>query len=312
MPLNHVGGLTCTVTTALAGRATVVLACTFSPATAVRDIVEHRATAFAGVPTMWTLVLGHESFAAAETSSVRLGVIGGANADPALCAAIGTGFPGIRLFNLYGLSEVSGACVMSGPDDDPDTVARTLGTPLDGVRARVVDADGADVEPGDEGELLVAGPGTAAGYWGLPEATAEVFLPDGWVATGDIVTAEPDGHLVIRGRRKEMFLQGGYNVYPVEVENVLTAHPGVAMAAGIGVPDPVLGEVGRYYVQLRPGQQLGAEELTAFCAERLANYKVPRQIELVDELPVTPTGKVAKAVLRDRYLATAAEGPATV
>jgi fatty-acyl-CoA synthase len=201
---------------------------------------------------------------------------------------------------------------MSGPDDDPDAVARTLGTPLDGVRARVVDADGADVEPGDEGELLVAGPGTAAGYWGLPEATAEVFLPDGWVATGDIVTAEPDGHLVIRGRRKEMFLQGGYNVYPVEVENVLTAHPGVAMAAGIGVPDRVLGEVGRYYVQPRPGQRVGAEELTAFCAERLANYKVPRQIELVDELPVTPTGKVAKAVLRDRYLATVADGSATV
>jgi acyl-CoA synthetase (AMP-forming)/AMP-acid ligase II len=303
MPLNHVGGLTCTVTTALVGRSTVVLPRAFSPATALRDITEHRATAFAGVPTMWTLVLGHESFRDADTSSVRTGVVGGANADPALCAAIGKGFPGLRLFNLYGLSEVSGACVMSGPDDDPDTVARTLGTPLDGVRTRVVDTGGADVPPGGEGELLVAGPGTAAGYWGLPEATAEVFLPGGWVATGDIVTAEPDGHLVIRGRRKEMFLQGGYNVYPVEVENVLTAHPGVAMAAGIGVPERVLGEVGRYYVQLRPGQRVGAEELTAFCAERLADYKVPRQIELVDELPVTPTGKVAKAALRDRYLA---------
>jgi len=301
LPLNHVGGLTCTVTSAFVGRSTVVLAGAFSPATALRDIAEHRATVVAGVPTMWTLILGHGSFAERDTSSVRVAVVGGANADPALCAAIGSGFPGARLYNLYGLSEVSGACVMSGAEDDLDTVARTLGTPLDGVRTRVVDADGADVAPGGEGELLVGGPGTAAGYWGLPEASAEVFLPGGWVATGDIVTADPDGHLTIRGRRKEMFLQGGYNVYPVEVENVLTAHPGVAMAAGIGVPDRVLGEVGRYYVQPRPGHEPTAEQLTSFCAERLANYKVPRQIEFVTELPTTPSGKVAKAALRERY-----------
>jgi acyl-CoA synthetase (AMP-forming)/AMP-acid ligase II len=304
MPLNHVGGLTCTVTSALVGRSPVVLARAFSPATALRDVAEHRATVFAGVPTMWTLILDHQSFAERDTSSVRIAVVGGANADPALCAAIGKGFPNARLANLYGLSEVSGACVMSGADDDLDTVARSLGTPLDGVRARVVDADGAEVAPGVEGELLVGGPGTAAGYWGLPEASAEVFLPGGWVATGDIVTADPDGHLSMRGRRKEMFLQGGYNVYPVEVENVLTEHPGVAVAAGIGVPDRVLGEIGRYYVQPRPGRELTAEQLTSFCAQRLADYKVPRQIEFVTELPTTSSGKVAKAVLRERYTAS--------
>jgi len=304
MPLNHVGGLTCSVTSALLGRSELVLASAFSPATALDAIEQHRATFFGGVPTMFALVLGHRSFPDRDTSSVRLTIVGGANADPTLCAAIAKGFPNARLFNLYGLSEVSGACVMSARDDDLDTAARTLGTPLHGVEARVVDRDGAEVTPGGEGELLVRGPGTAAGYWGLPEATAEVFLPDGWVATGDIVAADPDGHLSIRGRRKEMFLHGGYNVYPVEVENVLTAHPGVAMAAGIGVPHPVLGEVGRYYVQLRPGHQASAEELTAFCAQRLADYKVPRQVEFVDELPVTPSGKVAKALLRERYTAS--------
>ncbi|MDT7600139.1 MAG: hypothetical protein QOK26_2216 [Pseudonocardiales bacterium] len=157
LPLNHVGGLTCTVTSAFVGRSTVVLARAFSPATALRDIAEHRATVVAGVPTMWTLILGHGSFAERDTSSVRVAVVGGANADPALCAAIGSGFPGARLYNLYGLSEVSGACVMSGADDDLDTVARTLGTPLDGVRTRVVDADGADVAPGGEGELRSVG-----------------------------------------------------------------------------------------------------------------------------------------------------------
>ncbi|WP_037062659.1 class I adenylate-forming enzyme family protein [Pseudonocardia acaciae] len=297
MPLNHVGGLTCGVTSALVGRSTLVLAPAFSPAGALDAMERHRVTMFGGVPTMLTLVLGHESFPDRDTRSVRLAMVGGANADPTLCAAIAKGFPNARLFNLYGLSEVSGACVMSAPDDDLTTVSRTLGTPLDGVRARVVDPDGHDVT---EGELLVQGPGTAAGYWELPDASAEVFLPDGWVATGDIVSADPDGHLSIRGRRKEMFIQGGYNVYPVEVENVLTAHPAVAMAAGIGVPDPVLGEIGRYYLQLRPGQSVGPDELIAFCAARLADYKVPRQIELVDELPTTPSGKVAKAALRDR------------
>jgi acyl-CoA synthetase (AMP-forming)/AMP-acid ligase II len=300
LPLNHVGGLTCSVTSALLGRSSVVLASAFSPAAALRDMEEHGVTVLTGVPTMWTLMLGHESFPERDTSSVRLAVVGGANADPTLCAAMAKGFPKARISNLYGLSEVSGACVLSAVDDDLDTVARTLGTALDGVQTRVVEAQGQDIAPGVEGELLVRGPGTAAGYWGLPEATAEVFLPDGWVATGDIVSAEPDGHLMIRGRRKEMFLQGGYNVYPVEVENVLTAHPGVAMAAGIGVPDRVLGEVGRYYVLPRPGHQLTAEELTEFCAARLADYKVPRQFEFVDELPTTPSGKVAKAVLRDR------------
>lgn len=304
MPLNHVGGLTCSVTSALVGRSAVVLAPAFSPAGALDDMERHRVTMLGGVPTMLTLVLGHESFSRRDTRSVRLAMVGGANADPTLCAAIAQGFPNARLVNLYGLSEVSGACVMSAPDDDLPTVSRTLGTPLDGVRTRVVDPDGNDVGPGVDGELLVRGPGTAAGYWRLPEASAEVFGPDGWVATGDIVTADPDGHLTIRGRRKEMFIQGGYNVYPVEVENVLTAHPAVAMAAGIGVPDPLLGEVGHYYIAARPGHRLDTDELIAFCAARLADYKVPRQIELVDELPTTPTGKVAKAVLRERLTVT--------
>ncbi|HEY1973312.1 MAG TPA: AMP-binding protein, partial [Pseudonocardia sp.] len=256
MPLNHVGGITCTITSALIGGSSVLLAPAFSPAGALRDISERGATVFSGVPTMWTLVLGHESFPKRDTSSVRVAVVRGSNADPTLCAAIVAGFPSARLTNLYGLSEVSGACVLSAPDDDAATVAQTLGTPLDGVQARVIDPAGADVAPGADGELL---------------------------------------------GRKELFLQGGYNVYPVEVENVLTAHPDVAMAAGIGVPHPVLGEVGRYYVLPVAGRRPSAAELAAFCADRLADYKVPRQFEFVEQLPTTPSGKVAKAELRARY-----------
>lgn len=298
LPLNHVGGITCTVLSALLTRSTVVLEPAFSPSAALAAIAAHRVTMAGGVPTMFTLMLADATFAQTDTSSVRLAVIGGANADPTLCEAITRSFPAARLRNLYGLSEVSGACVISAADDDLAAVSRSIGVPLPGVRARVADLAGHEAGPGNEGELQVSGPGTAAGYWEMPEESAQTFLPGGWVATGDMVTAEPDGHLILRGRRKEMFLQGGYNVYPVEVENLLASHPAVAMVAGIGVPDPVLGEVGRYYVVPRDGHAVTAGELTDFCRARLADYKVPRQFIFAAGLPMTPAGKIAKSVLR--------------
>jgi acyl-CoA synthetase (AMP-forming)/AMP-acid ligase II len=136
----------------------------------------------------------------------------------------------------------------------------------------------------------------------MPAETAEAFA-GGWLATGDMVTRRSDGHLVLRGRRKEMFLQGGFNVYPVEVENVLAAHPGVALAAGIGIPDDVLGEVGLYFVVPRDtAAPPTAQELTDWCRERLADYKVPRRIEVRGELPTTPAGKIAKAQLRQEVV----------
>lgn len=141
-----------------------------------------------------------------------------------------------------------------------------------------------------------------------PPSRAEAFLPGGWVATGDMVTRDPDGHLVLRGRRKERFVQGGYNVYPAEVENVLTAHPAVGMAAGIGVPDPVLGEVGCYYVVTSGDRSVTEEELRAFCAERLADYKTPRRFVMTTELPTTPAGKIVKAELRKRHDAQSCGG----
>lgn len=306
MPFNHVGGITCTVLVGLLCRARLVLAPAFSPGLALHDIAAHRATVFAGVPTMWALLLGHESFGEHATDSLRLAVIGGANADPTLCRAIAAAFPAARLSNLYGLSEVSGACVLSAREDALETVARSIGTPLDGVEARVVDAAGHPVPTGTDGELQVRGPGTAAGYWQMPAETAATFGADGWVATGDMAMLEDDRHIVLRGRRKEMFIQGGYNVYPVEVENVLGAHPGVAMVAGIGIPDPVLGEVGCYYVLPRdPANAPAADDLKAFCAARLADYKVPRRIVIVAQLPTTPAGKVAKPELRARHAAGA-------
>ena len=304
LPFNHVGGLTCTIVHALVAGARVALVPAFSPAAALQAATEHRATVLAGVPTMYVLILAelaksHHNQSDHDLSAVRIAVAGGSNVDPPLARAMAEAFPGAHVENLYGLSETSGACVISAADDDLATVCDTLGTPLAGVEVRVVDpATGAPVPDGADGELQLRGPSVAAGYWEMPDETADAFR-DGWLSTGDMVSRRPDGHLVLRGRLKEMFLQGGFNVYPVEVENVLAAHPGVALAAGIGIPDDVLREVGLYFVVPRdPDAPPAAAELTAWCRERLADYKVPRRIEVRGELPTTPAGKLAKAQLR--------------
>ena len=304
MPLNHVGGITCTVTAALVAGASVALLPAFSPAAALRAVETHRVTVLPAVPTMYVLMLGHEDFASRDVSSVRICIAGGSNLEPALAESVRRGFPRATLSNLYGLSESSGACVLSAADDAPETVARTLGVVIGGFEARIVGPDGAVLPAGETGELQIRGDCVAAGYWERPEETAEVFGADGWLATGDMAEMEPDGHLVLRGRKKEMYIQGGFNVYPVEIENVLGAHPKVAMAAGIGVPDDVLGEVGRFYVVPKQGAEPPtAEELTGYCRERLADYKVPRQFVITADVPLTPAGKIHKALLKERYLA---------
>ncbi|MFF5260917.1 class I adenylate-forming enzyme family protein [Actinomadura viridis] len=306
LPFNHVGGITCTVMAALVSGGSVALLPAFGPDAALRAIERHRVTFLGAVPTMYVLMLGHKDFADRDVSSVRICTAGGSNVEPALGEAIRRGFPGASLYGLYGLSESSGACVLSAPDDGPETVSRTLGVMIGDFEARVAGPDGAVLPPGETGELQVRGGCVAAGYWEMPEETAEVFLPDGWLATGDMVAMEPDGHLVLRGRKKEMYIQGGFNVYPVEIENILATHPKVAMVGGIGVPDEVLGEVGRFYVVPPPGAEPPtAEELTAYCRERLADYKVPRQFVVTDEVPLTPVGKIHKALLKERYLSGA-------
>ncbi|REE94917.1 class I adenylate-forming enzyme family protein [Thermomonospora umbrina] len=301
LPFNHVGGITCTVMAALVAGSSVAPLPAFGPDAALRAIERHRVTFLGAVPTMFVLMLGRDDFADHDVSSVRLCTAGGSNVEPALAEAIREGFPGVPLYGLYGLSETSGACVLSPVDDDAETVTRTLGVVVGDFEARVTGPDGAVLPSGEVGELEIRGGCVAGGYWEMPEETAAAFRADGWLATGDMVVMEPDGHLVLRGRKKEMYIQGGFNVYPVEIENVLTAHPGVAMAAGIGVPDEILGEVGHCYVVPRPGVEPPTEEeLTAYCRERLADYKVPRRFVVTDDVPLTPVGKINKAELRER------------
>ncbi len=301
LPLNHVGGLTCGVLSLLVAGGTIVVLPAFSPTAVLDATAAHRTTVLSGVPTMFVMLLQTLAEHPVDTSSLRQVIVGGSILDPSLAATVAATFPATQLINLYGLSESSGASVLSAPGDDLGTVTRSIGVVIGDFAFRVVDPDGQPVPAGTVGELQLRGDGVAAGYWDMPAETAETFLPGGWLATGDIVEAEPDGHLVLRARKKEMYIQGGFNVYPAEVEAVLGTHPTVALAAGFGVPDPVYGEVGVYFVVPRPGTEPDPDTLRAWCAERLADYKVPRHITVVAEVPLTPAGKVAKAELRRRF-----------
>ncbi|KXO93967.1 class I adenylate-forming enzyme family protein [Tsukamurella pseudospumae] len=295
MPLNHVGGLTCTIAAAAVAGAAVALVPGFHPEQSLDAAASRRVTVLVGVPTMYTLMLG--GIGDRDLSAVRLCVVGGANLEPALAQRMRQAFPGVRIANLYGASEASGACIVSAADDGPELIATSIGTPLAGVRVRVVGPDGAPVPPGADGELQVRGPSVAAGYWGMPEATAAAFGADGWLATGDVAVLSEDGHVALRGRLKEMYVRGGYNVYPAEVENFVGGLAGVAMVAVIGVPNAVYGETGRAFVVPARGAEIEPDVIREACRAAFAAYKVPDEVLVVDALPLTPAGKIRKAVL---------------
>jgi fatty-acyl-CoA synthase len=298
MPFNHVGGITCCILTMLLGGASSELVPAFKAETVLQMMVERPPTVIVGVPTMLTLLLMHREKVAVVLSSVRLVITGGSNADGELLSRLMAAMPRAAVMNLYGMSESSGALVMTPWDADHGAVLSSIGRPLPGAELRVVGPSEADVPAGEVGELWFRGLGVVKGYLGR-EATEGSFRSDGWLRTGDMGHIDEDGFIHLRGRKKDMFIQGGFNVYPAEVENFIASHPQVLMVAGIGVPDPVLGEVGRYFVVPRAGAELTTEGLRAYCAQHLADYKVPRQIVFRDQLPLTPTGKVLKAALRD-------------
>ncbi len=301
LPLNHVGGITCSVLASLLSKVTGVLI----PAPDLDDIVKqsgtYKPTVFGGVPTLYTLLFMNESFKAFDSSHVNLAIAGGSNVEPPLLKQINEFFPNAKLMNLYGLSESSGAVVLSPWESDFETTVRSIGKPIGDFKVKVVDAAGSEVETGGVGELCFKGDAVCRGYFEMSDETAETFDKEGWLHTGDMGSLDEEGYIMLKGRKKEMYLQGGYNVYPVEVENVLVKHPKVLMAAGIGVADPVLGEVGRYYIVPLPGTEPTEDELKEYCKGLLADYKVPRQIVFRDVLPMTPVGKIMKKQLKEDF-----------
>jgi long-chain acyl-CoA synthetase len=295
LPLSHSYGLNGALLAPLAVGAEVVLLERFSPEAVTGAVREHGVTVFPGVATMFRRLLevGRDLDA---LHRLRL-TVSGAAPCPWPLVTEWRERTGVRILRGYGMTEVfRPISYRAGQEDDrPDSVGR----PVPGVEVRVVDDEDRPVGEGSVGELLVRSPAVMDGYLGAPEETQTV-LREGWFRTGDLASLDPDGHVRIEGRKRERILRGGYSVFPPEVEAVLIAHPAVAEAAVVGVPDDDLGEEVVAYVVPRDGAHLDADNLVAWCRARLAAFKAPREVRLVRALPRSATGKVLKSALAAR------------
>lgn len=302
-PFFHSFGLHAGILCCLMMGATIVPLLVFDPASTMRRIVDERITAFPGPPAIYQGILNDPAVESFDSSSLRLALVGAATVPVELIEQMRTRLAIECVVTGYGLTEASGIVSMCRYDDSPEVVAHTAGRALPGVEIRVVD-DGGDEVPRDEpGEVLVRGYNLMVGYLDDPDQTAAAIDADGWLHTGDIGVLRADGNLTITDRKKDMFIVGGFNVYPAEVENVMSSHPAIGQAAVVGVPDARLGEVGVAYVIPRPGAAADPEEIIGWCREEMANYKVPRAVEIVDALPLNASGKVLKHELRGQAAA---------
>jgi acyl-CoA synthetase (AMP-forming)/AMP-acid ligase II len=299
-PFAHIGYMT-KITAHIEDLQTVVILDSFSARKVLETVERERITHLGGVPTQWALMLRDPEFDRFDLSSVRAGAIGGAPFTPELVREIRRRFR-IELTTRYSCTEI-GLGTGSRPDDPEELLAETVGRAGSEVELRVVDEERRTLAVGEIGEVAVRGPAVMVGYWNRPEeTTAEALDREGWFYTGDLGALDERGYLRLRGRRKEMYIRGGYNVYPVEVEAVLAQHPAIAQAAVVGVPDPILGEKGlAVIVPKDPARPPDADAIRAFCREHLADYKTPDFVELRSELPTNAMYKVDKARLRDSF-----------
>jgi fatty-acyl-CoA synthase len=296
-PMFHVAALNMVAMPSLLTGGTIVFMVSFDPGVVLELIADHGITVMFGVPAMFNALAGHPSWDDADLSSMRRALCGGA---PVPRATIRTWLDrGVVFLQGYGMTETSPGALFLGPGRAVDK-AGTAGVASFFTDVEVRRPDGSPVAPGEQGEVVVAGPNVMLGYWQRPDATDEV-VRDGWFHSGDAAVVDDDGYVTIVDRMKDMYVSGGENVYPAEVEDVLFTHDDVAECAVIGVPDERWGEVGLALVVPRPGAEPTPEELTAHLDGRLARFKIPAAFRLVDELPRTGAGKLRKTVLRDRY-----------
>ncbi|SDM21459.1 long-chain acyl-CoA synthetase [Nonomuraea maritima] len=295
LPLFHSFGQTTVMNTGFLRGATVVLMPRFDPAEALEIMVKEKVTFFAGVPTMyWAMLTKIHADGVAKPDTLRVAVAGGASSPVEVLKDFEQTF-GIGILEGYGLSETSP--VASFNQLGRPTKPGTVGTPIWGVEMKLIDSDWKTVEGEGPGEIAIRGHNIMKGYYGRPEASAEV-MRDGWFRTGDIATRDADGYYSIIDRAKDMIIRGGFNVYPREVEEVMMTHEGVSLAAVVGVPHGSHGEEVKAYVIRTPGSELTEDELIAWCKQMMAAYKYPRIIEFRDTLPMTATGKILKRELR--------------
>ncbi|MGC2007015.1 AMP-binding protein [Trebonia sp.] len=306
MPLFHTAGCVMSVLGAVATRGTLILPPYFDPGLMLELIAAERPQTLLGVPTMLIGMLDHPGFAATDLSSIRQLLTGGAVVPPALVSRVEAAF-GAPLSIVFAQTEASPVITQTSPQDSAEDRAHTLGRPLPQTEVKITDpASGQTVAPGKIGELCTRGYHVMTGYFRDPGKTAAAIDADGWLHTGDLASMDERGYCQISGRLKDMIIRGGENIYPREIEQVLFEHPAVADVAVVGVPDATWGEQVAAFVRPAPGHRPDPGELFAYCREHLAPHKTPRYWTVMEEFPLTPSGKVQKFVLRERFLA---QGP---
>jgi acyl-CoA synthetase (AMP-forming)/AMP-acid ligase II len=299
-PFFHTFGYKAGIVACLMRGATMIPQPVFNVDTVLANIAAERISVLPGPPTLHQSLLDHPSRDAYDLSALRLVVTGAAVVPLRLVERLKSELKIDTVLTAYGLSEASGIVTMCHRGDAPSVIASTSGRAIADTEVRVVDATGAVAAPGTPGEVLVRGFNVMQGYFEDPAATATVLDADGWLRTGDVGVLDSSGNLRITDRIKDMFIVGGFNAYPAEIEQLLGLHPDVADVAVIGVPDGRLGEVGKAYVVRRAGAVVTADDLIAWARREMANYKVPRVVEFVGELPRNASGKVVKGELRSR------------
>ena len=300
LPLFHTGGMNCYSNPVLHAGGTVVIMRNFDPGLALETIGDpsEGITHYFAVPAPYQFMIQHPDFATTDLSRLRSAGVGGAPCALSIMQAWAD--RGVRLMQGFGMTETSPACIFLDPADAIRKLGST-GKALMHTEFRIVNDEGGDCGPNEIGELWVAGPNITPGYWNRPDATASSFVGR-WLKTGDAARADEEGFVYIVDRWKDMYISGGENVYPAEVENVLYQLPQVAEAAVIGVPSERWGEVGLAVLVLRPGQTVEKEAVVAYCSQRLARFKVPADVAVIDVLPRNATGKVLKRELRLRFV----------
>jgi len=261
-------------------------------------IARERVTVLPGAPTLYLSLLAHPRLAETDLSSLRVAVTGSASIPPSLIERMRSELGFSVVTTAYGLTECGGLATLCDPQASAEVIAGTSGQPLPGTEVSIRGPDNASLAQGQTGEICLRGFHIMQGYFQDPAATAEAIDAEGWLHTGDVGCLDPAGNLVITDRLKDMYIVGGFNCYPAEIEAALLGHPAIAQVAVVGIADARMGEVGCACVVLRQGQQLDEQALIGWSRERMANYKVPRQVRFFSALPLNPSNKVAKNDLR--------------
>ena len=296
-PFFHSFGFKAGWVAAMTAGAVILPMASFDVPQVIRHIEEDNINFLPGPPTIYQSLLEAKADYSFDTSSLRGAATGAASVPPELIRRMRSELGLVDTVTAYGMTECS-TITSCRRGDDAELIATSVGKAIPGLEVRITDEAGGEVPSGESGEIHVRGYGVMAGYLDDPEATSEAIDADGWLHTGDVGVMDVDGYVRITDRLKDMYISGGFNCYPAEVEKLLSEHPAVGMVAVIGIPDERMGEIGKAYIVPRPGTNPDATDLAAWSRENMANYKVPRQFEIVDSLPLNASGKVLKTELR--------------